>query len=132
DLIVFVQYIYILIFYFFFSSRRRHTRFSRDWSSDVCSSDLANIMPNVDVITSGVLPHNPAEVLLSPKAAELLQELSQDYDVVVLDTAPVLPVSDALALAPYVGTVFMLARAQVSTLSELEESTKRLAQVGAQ
>src|SRR5690606_39820791 len=28
------------IFFFFFSSRRRHTRFSRDWSSDVCSSDL--------------------------------------------------------------------------------------------
>src|SRR5690606_40771617 len=28
------------LFYFFFSSRRRHTRFSRDWSSDVCSSDL--------------------------------------------------------------------------------------------
>src|SRR5690606_40282231 len=27
-------------YYFFFSSRRRHTRFSRDWSSDVCSSDL--------------------------------------------------------------------------------------------
>src|SRR5690606_40544498 len=31
------------IFYFFFSSRRRHTRFSRDWSSDVCSSDLTNV-----------------------------------------------------------------------------------------
>src|SRR5436309_8886663 len=30
-----------LTFFFFFSSRRRHTRFSRDWSSDVCSSDLA-------------------------------------------------------------------------------------------
>src|SRR5690606_4334248 len=30
-------------FFFFFSSRRRHTRFSRDWSSDVCSSDLAGI-----------------------------------------------------------------------------------------
>src|SRR5690606_39284022 len=29
-------------FFFFFSSRRRHTRFSRDWSSDVCSSDLVN------------------------------------------------------------------------------------------
>src|SRR5690606_40529007 len=29
-----------LLVYFFFSSRRRHTRFSRDWSSDVCSSDL--------------------------------------------------------------------------------------------
>src|SRR5690606_40110323 len=32
--------IYFLCFMFFFSSRRRHTRFSRDWSSDVCSSDL--------------------------------------------------------------------------------------------
>src|SRR5207302_7729253 len=30
----------IFCFFFFFSSRRRHTRFSRDWSSDVCSSDL--------------------------------------------------------------------------------------------
>src|SRR5690606_40425148 len=29
--------------FFFFSSRRRHTRFSRDWSSDVCSSDLGNL-----------------------------------------------------------------------------------------
>src|SRR5690606_39769138 len=32
---------------FFFSSRRRHTRFSRDWSSDVCSSDLAKIGPTL-------------------------------------------------------------------------------------
>src|SRR3712207_8088393 len=31
----------LIIFFFFFSSRRRHTRYWRDWSSDVCSSDLA-------------------------------------------------------------------------------------------
>src|SRR5947209_6526663 len=35
-----VVYIIIVIYYFFFSSRRRHTRYWRDWSSDVCSSDL--------------------------------------------------------------------------------------------
>src|SRR5690606_40419240 len=34
---------------FFFSSRRRHTRFSRDWSSDVCSSDLPEILPHLGV-----------------------------------------------------------------------------------
>src|SRR5437870_10758383 len=34
------MYICYLIFFFFFSSRRRHTRWPRDWSSDVCSSDL--------------------------------------------------------------------------------------------
>src|SRR5690606_40027419 len=36
---------------FFFSSRRRHTRFSRDWSSDVCSSDLSSRITDVDVVT---------------------------------------------------------------------------------
>src|SRR5207249_9669090 len=33
----------VMLIYFFFSSRRRHTRSKRDWSSDVCSSDLANL-----------------------------------------------------------------------------------------
>src|SRR5690606_11637040 len=33
-------FLFLSLFFFFFSSRRRHTRFSRDWSSDVCSSDL--------------------------------------------------------------------------------------------
>src|SRR5690606_40523185 len=37
---------------FFFSSRRRHTRFSRDWSSDVCSSDLGPAIPVTDNATS--------------------------------------------------------------------------------
>src|SRR5690606_39580158 len=36
------------ILFFFFSSRRRHTIFSRDWSSDVCSSDLAGMGPGPD------------------------------------------------------------------------------------
>src|SRR5690606_40080279 len=47
---------------FFFSSRRRHTRFSRDWSSDVCSSDLAGLR----------IPHPPALELL---ADDLLADL---------------------------------------------------------
>src|SRR5207302_3870988 len=34
------------VYFFFFSSRRRHTRFSRDWSSDVCSSDLLAVKPH--------------------------------------------------------------------------------------
>src|SRR5690606_40668167 len=36
-----MKLVFVYFIYFFFSSRRRHTRFSRDWSSDVCSSDLA-------------------------------------------------------------------------------------------
>src|SRR2546421_1294837 len=42
--------------FFFFSSRRRHTRSDRDWSSDVCSSDLALIKAGVDAVKVGVGP----------------------------------------------------------------------------
>src|SRR3989449_8140170 len=46
----------VVIFFFFFSSRRRHTRCSRDWSSDVCSSDLHPTRPAlvVEVAQSGL------------------------------------------------------------------------------
>src|SRR5699024_7838654 len=40
NLFVITLFIFIILFFFFFSSRRRHTRSKRDWSSDVCSSDL--------------------------------------------------------------------------------------------
>src|SRR2546429_7036016 len=40
-------------FYFFFSSRRRHTRCSRDWSSDVCSSDLGSPYPSAGAVHRG-------------------------------------------------------------------------------
>src|SRR5690606_41086061 len=46
---------------FFFSSRRRHTRFSRDWSSDVCSSDLDASRINEQDINSAYLSGNIAE-----------------------------------------------------------------------
>jgi tyrosine-protein kinase Etk/Wzc len=69
---------------------------------------------------------------MSPATVSILRGLSASYDVVLLDTSPVLAVSDAMALAPHAGTVFLLARAGVSTLGELEESSKRLLQAGTQ
>src|SRR5690606_40619377 len=47
---------WLLVFCFFFSSRRRHTRFSRDWSSDVCSSDLHVAQLGVDVVADDLVP----------------------------------------------------------------------------
>jgi tyrosine-protein kinase Etk/Wzc len=90
-----------------------------------------DVLPHVDLLTTGVLPPNPAELLLSPTTAQVLKGLSGQYDIVLLDTTPILAVSDAMALAPHAGTVFLLARAGVSTLGEIEESTKRLNQAGA-
>src|SRR6266511_5845645 len=52
------------VFFFFFSSRRRHTRFSRDWSSDVCSSDL---------FVARAALNNLARVALARRDAESLR-----------------------------------------------------------
>src|SRR5205085_7214754 len=81
---------FIYSFYFFFSSRRRHTRFDCDWSSDVCSSDLFVPSANVhdgrfanngwlqelpDPLTK-ITWDNPA--LVSPKTADSLGVASED------------------------------------------------------
>src|SRR2546429_2808287 len=62
-----------MCFFFFFSSRRRHTRCSRDWSSDVCSSDLSQKCPRQEVETPNLLgpPLRPED-----SARSLLQEVS--------------------------------------------------------
>lgn len=105
-----------------------------DLIQERCTLDDAlqrDVVHNVDIITSGTLPRNPAELLLAPHTLELLQQWAQAYDVVLLDTAPVLTMSDPLALAPCAGTLFLLARADVTTLAELDESMRRLARAGA-
>jgi len=89
-----------------------------------------NILPNVDLITTGVLPPNPAELFMSKSVVNMLKLLSSQYDLVLLDTPPVLAVADTMALAPNAGTVFLLARAGISTLGEIDESAKRLQSVG--
>src|SRR5690606_39567816 len=68
---------FCMVCFFFFSSRRRHTRFSRDWSSDVCSSDLskASVVEACSSYLTGdgtpksVLFHTKRSARLSPLAA---------------------------------------------------------------
>lgn len=89
-----------------------------------------DVMPNVDFLATGTLPPNPAELLMTPVMQALLQQVSKEYDLVLIDTPPVLAASDTAILAPMVGAVFMVARADVTSLGELQESAKRLTQSG--
>src|SRR5690625_7832717 len=59
---------------FFFSSRRRHTRWPRDWSSDVCSSDLAQIgaqLGNRGLARAGTLPYFAQQVIFALNIGQL-------------------------------------------------------------
>jgi non-specific protein-tyrosine kinase len=69
--------------------------------------------PGVQVLTSGPLPPNPAELLGEPRTAELIERLARQHDMVLLDTPSLLAVTDAAVLAPAVdGVVLVVRRAQ--------------------
>lgn len=69
----------------------------------------ADVFPNLDVVTSGPVPPNPAELLGSKKMEALLQEAAETYDYVFLDMPPVLAVTDAALMSSRVdGTVIIL------------------------
>ena len=93
---------------------------------------VREMLPNLDFMCTGALPPNPAELLMSDHLADLLRHLSARYDHIVIDSPPVLAVSDTAVLGRQVGAVFLVAREGMSTLGELEESQKRLAQSGVQ
>jgi tyrosine-protein kinase Etk/Wzc len=89
------------------------------------------VVPGLDLIPGGTIPPNPAELLLSLSTGDWLQRLQDQYDLVLIDTPPVLAVSDACVLAQRAGTVLLVGRAEKTTLGELQESAKRLTQAGA-
>src|SRR6266700_6349531 len=89
------------MFFFFFSSRRRHTRFSRDWSSDVCSSDL-RLQPKLIVGAEGMQGSDPS-ALPTPGLLQALGEFLQGGVVVHLCQSFQIALIDLLAdLSPAV------------------------------
>jgi tyrosine-protein kinase Etk/Wzc len=90
-----------------------------------------DVVENLDFISTGVLPPRPAELLAHEHFMAQLKEMSARYDIVIIDTAPVLAVSDALVVATQVGTIFNIVRGGVSTMGEIEEAVKRFKQSGA-
>lgn len=89
-----------------------------------------DVMVGVDFISTGLIPPNPSELLTHANFTALLQKVSAEYHLVIIDTAPVLAVSDALVVAPLVGCIFNIVRGGVSTIGEVEESVKRFNQAG--
>ncbi|BDT60636.1 tyrosine-protein kinase involved in EPS biosynthesis [Massilia varians] len=89
-----------------------------------------NVVENLDFLSTGVLPPRPAELLEHSNFAQLLVDVAERYDFVVIDTAPVLAVTDALIVASHVGVIFNVVRGNVSTIGEVGEAVKRLRQAG--
>ncbi|HDS1151434.1 TPA: polysaccharide biosynthesis tyrosine autokinase [Pluralibacter gergoviae] len=83
-----------------------------------------------DYIARGQVPPNPAELLMHPRFEEMLRWVSKNYDLVIVDTPPILAVTDAAIIGRYVGTALLVARFENNTSKEIDVSIKRFEQSG--
>ncbi len=91
----------------------------------------ATVVENLKAITSGPLPPNPAELLGSERIGKLLDELKKQADVIVIDTPPVLVVTDALALSKRADAVLLVLDAGTTRRDAAAQALQALHQVGA-
>jgi capsular exopolysaccharide synthesis family protein len=83
------------------------------------------------VLTSGELPPNPSELLGSRRMAELLTELRSAFDVVLVDCAPLLPVTDPMVVSQFVDGLLLIARAGATTKDQAAAARAACAKAGA-
>ena len=83
------------------------------------------------VLTSGARPSNPSELLASSKMAELLQVLRDDADLVIIDSAPVMPVADTTGLVAHADAVLLVVRLRSTSRSAVTSTITRLQSVNA-
>ncbi|EPG7009335.1 polysaccharide biosynthesis tyrosine autokinase [Acinetobacter baumannii] len=85
---------------------------------------------NLDVITRGKSPTNPSEILSSNQFKELLEQLQSQYDHIIIDTPPVLAVTDGIIISQYTDVNLIVARYAKSQMKELELTVNRFEQAG--
>ena len=101
----------------------------------VGKSDLKSVTKKIEdslfLITAGTIPTNPAEILGSKEMEDLIKELSINFDYIILDTPPILPVSDTLLLASKADATLIVVNARKTKEKMVKESYDRLVEVKA-
>ncbi|MEW6206537.1 MAG: polysaccharide biosynthesis tyrosine autokinase, partial [Pseudomonadota bacterium] len=87
-------------------------------------------LEGLHVLVSGSVPPNPSELLLHPNFIALLEKADVEYDYVIIDSPPVLLVSDASVMGQHCSATFIVARYGASNVRQVSDSQKRLAQAG--
>jgi receptor protein-tyrosine kinase len=84
-------------------------------------------LPRMSVLTAGAVPANPLELLSSRGFASMIEDWRNNFEFVVIDTAPIKHFSDGLAVARLVGRVLALSRAQHTPYKDMQDMLRRLA-----
>lgn len=89
------------------------------------------VSENLSIISSGPIPPNPSELLSSSAMQNLIDSASKNFDIVLIDTAPLSAVTDAQILSRYVGGAVIVAHANQTKKESLSKTKKLLEQVNA-
>jgi succinoglycan biosynthesis transport protein ExoP len=116
-----------------------HTLFAIDGSNGLTNNlagdpmelTIQRITDQLWVIVGGPVPPNPSELLSGRRMEAFAEELARRFDYVIIDSAPLLAVSDAAALSRHVDGVLLVAQAKRVTLPQLREGVAALERVGA-
>ena len=80
---------------------------------------------DLDIVSRGAVPPNPSELLMSERFKSFMDEASNAYDLIVIDTPPILAVTDAAVIGQSVGTAMLVARFERTTVREVEAAKER-------
>ena len=83
-----------------------------------------------DVITRGQVPPNPSELLMHERFKQLMDWATEHYDLVIIDTPPILAVTDPAIIGRTAGTTLVVARFEMNSVKEIEVCVRRLEQGG--
>jgi capsular exopolysaccharide synthesis family protein len=92
---------------------------------------LRQVTPNLFLLAAGSPPPNPSELLSSSWAKAIVDALAAEFDVVIIDSTPVLPVTDALVVSRMVDATLVVVDVRTTKRKELRQTLQRLEQVGA-
>lgn len=89
-------------------------------------------LENMHYMVRGDIPPNPAELLMHPRFQQMLESLSAQYDLVIVDTPPILAVTDAALVATHAGSSLLVTRFGVNQAKEILLTLQRFEQNGVQ
>lgn len=101
----------------------------------VGTSELNKVMKKIDdnlyLLTTGTLPPNPAEIIGSNTMENFLDECKINFDYIILDTPPILPVTDSKLLAIKADATVLVVRSEISKSKHVSQAYKELEKVNA-
>jgi tyrosine-protein kinase Etk/Wzc len=88
------------------------------------------VLPNLDVLMRGAPSSNPSELLMSDRLGKIIDDLSHAYDLVIVDTPPILAATDSSVIGKHAGTTLLVLRHGRHSETELRESMRLLGSAG--